>query len=111
MKKKLIALVLMFAFAFPFTAQAESAIPAVPAYASVSATSPGPGTDSMAEAISKGKITNNSVIANMDRPYAGGAAVAKETTSSQEAWEDRIVSIGAGSGGVSGGDSIGGSPA
>ena len=96
MKKKLIAICIMFAFAF--TMPAAQAVE--PAYVSVEA----PTVQD--EDISKGNIATVAVTVNSERPYNVMQATIKETTS-KDGWEDRYASIGAGFGGVSGGDSIG----
>ena len=101
MKKKLIAICLMFMFAIamPVAHAAES-----PAYiVVVSAEAP----TMRAEAISKGKVTNNTVIAVNKYRQSGAVAASVKETTSHDAYEDRYASIGAGSSGVSGGDSIG----
>ena len=97
MKKKLIAICIMFAFAF--------AMPAAQAVEPAYVVEQDHGT-MQAEAIGKGKVTTAQI--NAERRSEGAVAASiKETTYSKDGWEDRYVSIGAGSGGVSGGDSIG----
>ena len=96
MKKKLIAICIMFAFAFAMpAAQAVE-----PAYVSVEAPT------MQAEAIGKGKVTTAQINVERRSESAVAASANRETTYSQEGWEDRYSVI-AGIVGVSGGDSIG----